>query len=257
MAAYVDRIKANGNWQKLKRKGFVKDGAVRTPGWTGNAWGTGPRRGTSPRTSAATRARRWARCSTWKSWTPWTSSSTREPVWRGEALLHDDGLHLVEDENGPLKLWFRPGLDGQPPAGRYVVAADPGTGIDSAEAGNSTLCGGDAATGEQILEFSKQLPEARLADLAVALAEWLADAPLIWEAQGPAASVCDPRGGGDRLLEHLEAAGGGSPRRGAPQPHQQRAGGLGSTTSRPTSATSSRISGWPCRTPSSFPVPAR
>ena len=183
--AYIDQLKKSGNWAKLIRKGFIKDGRLRSRWYDNRCF----QQRATPR-SIAQELDRDPRGTVGKMFNTevmdeMDKTQIKPPVWQGDAIVRDGGLHLSQEEGGPLKLWFMPGLNGsQPPKGSYVVSADPGTGIESEESGNSTICGGDATTGEQVFEFCKQLPESKLADLAVALSEWLFDAFLIWEAQG-------------------------------------------------------------------------
>ena len=181
---YFSRLKTNGNWAKLNRKGFVKEGQIRSPWYDRKCLaedatpaGVAQDIGRDPRGTVG-------KLFNTEVLDEMDKTQTRPPVWEGEAIVRDGKLHLMASEGGPLKLWFKPGLDGSAPEGNYVVSADPGSGIESGDSGNSTICGGNASTGEQVLEFSRQLSESRLADLAVALAEWLDDALLIWEAQG-------------------------------------------------------------------------
>jgi hypothetical protein len=182
---YVTELRRSGNWAKLLRKGFVKEGRMRSR-WYDNRC---LQQGATPR-SIAQEVDRDPRGTVGKMFPSivldeMAKNHVKPPLWQGDAIVRDGNLYLVEQQDGPLKLWFRPGVNDQAPEGRYALAVDPGTGIESSDAGNSTICGGNAVTGEQVLEFSKQVPEARLADLAVALAEWLNEALLIWEAQGP------------------------------------------------------------------------
>jgi hypothetical protein len=108
------------------------------------------------------------------------------PVWEGEPVVIEGHLRLRQQTNGPLKLWFKPGLDDGPPSGRFALAADIATGSGGPESGNSALVGGNATTTEQVLEYTDpRISETRLARLAVAICRWLHDALLIWEATGP------------------------------------------------------------------------
>ena len=185
---YVDDIKKSGNWAKLLRKGFVKEGWMRSR-WYDNRC---LQQGATPR-SIAQEIDRDPRGTVGKMFNTHVmddmqANHVRPPVWQGDVLVHDGKLYLNEQPDGPLKLWFHPGLDEKNPVapkGRYCLGNDPGSGIEGGESGVSAICGGDAATGEQVLEYSKQLPPSRMADLTVALAEWMDEALVIWEAQGP------------------------------------------------------------------------
>ena len=114
-----------------------------------------------------------------------TKEKVQPPVWQGRVAIVNGELRLMSQPEGPLKLWFRPGLDDEPPTGRFVVGGDIGTGSNSPEAGNSCLIGGNCWTGEQVLEYvDPAIAETRFARLAVAVCRWLGDALLIWEATG-------------------------------------------------------------------------
>ena len=168
---------------KLKRRGFVKEGRIRSPWYDRKC----AQKGATPR-GIAQDLDRDPRSTVGKMFPPEILDKMEKlcqpPVWQGDAIVRDGKLHLVKHEDGPLKLWFMPGLNDDPPRGRYAVAADIGTGITGDTASNSALSGGNSETGEQVLEYVNQLPEARHADVAVAICEWLDDAFLIWEAQG-------------------------------------------------------------------------
>ena len=183
--AYFQRIRDNGAWNKIKRKGFVKDGRLRSPWYDRKCLA----KGATPM-GVAQDIDRDPRSSVGKLFNQEVLDEMekrgyiRPAEWEGDAIVRDGVLHLVESSGGSLKLWFRPGLDDEAPKGKFVLGADISTGLTGGETGNSALEGANCATGEQILEWVGQIPEARFAHLSVALAEWLGDAFLIWESCG-------------------------------------------------------------------------
>lgn len=184
-AAVAKYIAANSaNIEKLRRKRFIKEGRIRSP-WLDHKC---LQKGATPQ-GIAQDIERDPRATVGKMFPPEIlddmAKHCRPPLWQGDVIVRDGNLHFIEQDHGPLKFWVPFTLEEGFPKGRYCFAIDPGTGIESISTGNSTICGADAATGEQMLEWNKQLSETRLADLAVALATWAWDALLIWEAQGP------------------------------------------------------------------------
>jgi hypothetical protein len=109
----------------------------------------------------------------------------KPPVWEGRAIEIDGVLHISQQDHGPLKLWFNPGLDNEAPKGLYVASADIATGAGQKTHSNSALLAGDVRTGEQVFEYTDhEISESRFGRLAVAVCNWLHGAKLIWEAQG-------------------------------------------------------------------------
>ncbi len=186
VADYVAKIKENGRWEKLRRRGFVKEGKLRSPWYDRQCL----RKGATPR-GIAQELDRDPRGTVGKVFNPEVMDNmmrdcVKPPVWEGRAMLHDGKLRLIPQKDGPLKLWFKPGLDDAAPDGKYVLAADISTGGGVQTQSNSVLEGGNVRTGEQILEYADPgISPTRLARLAVAIAKWLNNALLIWESQGP------------------------------------------------------------------------
>ena len=110
------------------------------------------------------------------------------PLWQGKVVVDEESMTVsgvVRQEQGPLKLWFRPGVDGSAPQGRYSVGCDIAAGTAGEFSSNSSLVAFDVETGEQVAEFaSSSVVETRFARLAVAICRWLHGAYLAWEANG-------------------------------------------------------------------------
>ena len=172
--------------ERLKRRGFVKENKLRSKWYDTQCL----RKGVAPR-GIAQELDRDPRGTVGKLFDMevldrMLDKYCKPPLWEGTPVIRSGKLYLIKQEGGFLKLWFLPGLDDSAPLGNFVVGADIGTGTDSELSSNSVLVGTDSATGEQILEYADSgIAEARLAYLAVALAEWLHNALIIWEATGP------------------------------------------------------------------------
>jgi hypothetical protein len=112
----------------------------------------------------------------------------KQPVWQGQPVFDSETLKLtglIPREDGPLKLWFKPGLDSTPPLGPFTLACDIALGGDGAYSSNSVASGLDDRTGEQGLEYTvKGMDPIKFADVAVGLALWLRKAKLGWEDSG-------------------------------------------------------------------------
>ncbi|MFA7176716.1 MAG: hypothetical protein WC114_05675 [Smithellaceae bacterium] len=113
----------------------------------------------------------------------------KPPIWQGKAVFDSETLALkglVRQENGPLKLWFQPGIDNAAPRGKYGVGCDISAGGTGDYSSNSAACGVDMATGEQVLEWAaKGWQATKFAKLAVGLSKYLNNAYLGWESSGP------------------------------------------------------------------------
>lgn len=113
----------------------------------------------------------------------------RLPVWQGKPVFDAETLELnglIRQEQGPLKLWFRPGGDNTVPRSRYAIGCDISAGGSGNYSSNSVASGVDMATGEQVLEWAaKGWPVTKFAHMAVGLSKWLYNAYLGWEASGP------------------------------------------------------------------------
>jgi len=115
----------------------------------------------------------------------------RAPVWQGQPVFEGDTLKLtglITREDGPLKLWFRPGVDHSPPLGPFTVGCDMAAGSDGAYASNSVASIIDDRTGEQVGEYAiKGMELIKFARVVVGLCLWLRNAFLGWEDSGMAA----------------------------------------------------------------------
>jgi hypothetical protein len=113
----------------------------------------------------------------------------RPPVWQGKPIIDPERCRVigfVRQDGGPLKLWFKPGLDHLVPEGSYVIGCDISAGGSGAYSSNSVACGINASTHEQVFEYAtKGLSATKFARVAVALARWAKKAYLGWEATGP------------------------------------------------------------------------
>lgn len=100
-----------------------------------------------------------------------------------------DHLRFIETTGGPLKIWVPLDSLGNPPRSQYALGADIAAGTGGSFSSNSTLWGLDLVTGDQILEFaSNTIAPTDFADLSIAIAKWLFEAYLAWEANGPGTS---------------------------------------------------------------------
>lgn len=112
----------------------------------------------------------------------------KQPVWQGTPVFDSETLTLtglLKRDDGPLKLWFKPGLDNTPPLGPFTLACDIALGGDGAYSSNSVASGLDDRTGEQVLEYTvKGMDPIKFADVTVGLAKWLRNALLGWEDSG-------------------------------------------------------------------------
>lgn len=181
---YVEESKPQ--LEKLKRRGFFKDGRLRSPWYDAQCL----RAAATPRSIAAELDRdpkgAVGRLFNMEVLDRMRKKHVKPPTWEGKVTIHTGEPRFERMEGGPLKLWFEPSLDGDGPGGSYCIGADISTGSDGDHAGNSCLVGCDVSSGEQILEYvDSAIAEARLAYLGISLCRWLNDALLIWEATGP------------------------------------------------------------------------
>jgi len=118
------------------------------------------------------------------------SDYCRPPVFQGNLVFDPQTLEfkgLVQQQNGPLKLWFRPGVDSAVPMGFYVIGCDIAVGAKGDYSSNSAACGINRTTGEQVAEYAIMgMPSVKFARVAVVLARWLRNAYLGWEDSGMA-----------------------------------------------------------------------
>ena len=119
--------------------------------------------------------------------------SCRPPVWQGKPVFDSETLELkglIKQENGPLKLWFLPGLDNAVPYGNYGLGCDISAGGVSETASNSVASGVNLYSGEQVLEYTARgMQPTKFARVSVGLARWLRKARLNWETTGPTGST--------------------------------------------------------------------
>ena len=112
----------------------------------------------------------------------------KPPVWQGQPVFDSETLvlkGLLQRDDGPLKLWFKPGIDSTPPLGPFTVGCDIAMGGDGAYSSNSVASGLDDRTGEQVMEYTvKGMDAIKFARVAVGLAKWLRGALLGWEDSG-------------------------------------------------------------------------
>jgi len=112
----------------------------------------------------------------------------KPPVWVGQPVFDSETLKLtglIRRDDGPLKLWFKPGIDNTPPLGPFTAGCDIASGGVSEFATNSTMSAMDDRTGEQVLEYAIKGMEPRpFARRVVGLCIWLRNALLGWEDSG-------------------------------------------------------------------------
>ena len=112
----------------------------------------------------------------------------KPPVWQGTPVFDSETLTLtglLERDDGPLTLWFKPGIDNTPPLGPFTAGCDIASGGVSQYATNSTMSVLDDRTGEQVLEYAiKGLEPRPFARRVVGLCLWLRNALLGWEDSG-------------------------------------------------------------------------
>lgn len=109
-------------------------------------------------------------------------------VWRGVPVFDEETLQLkglIPREDGPLSLWFKPGIDNSPPLGPFTMACDIASGGVGVYSSNSVASAIDNRTGEQVLEYViKGLEPRPFARRVVGLALWMRKALLGWEDSG-------------------------------------------------------------------------
>jgi len=184
----------------LRRSGFIKEGKTISPWYVGQCL----RPGATPR-SIAREIDMNAKGAVGKVFEEavlerMKKECCKPPMWRGRPVIDREEsvlTGLIEDETGPLKLWFRPGVDVRDPRiavpdGEYAIAADISAGGTGIASSNSTLCGLDMATGRQVLAYAiKGMKAHDFSRVMVAVARWMRRAFLGWEASGPGESVVE------------------------------------------------------------------
>jgi hypothetical protein len=112
----------------------------------------------------------------------------KPPVWQGQPVFDSETLSvtgLIPRDDGPLKLWFKPGIDDMPPLGPFTAGCDIASGGVGAYSSNSVMSALDDRTGEQVLEYAiKGLEPRPFARRVVGLCMWLRNALLGWEDSG-------------------------------------------------------------------------
>lgn len=177
-----------GDIRAIDRRGHKMDGKIRSPWY--NAHCLQP--GATPR-YIARELDMDARGAVGKVFTTdlldrMRSEHCRKPLWVGQPVFDAETLKLVgliPRDDGPLKLWFRPGIDNSPPYGPFTAGCDVASGGVTALATNSVMSALDDRTGEQVLEYAiKGIEPISFARRVVGLCMWLRNALLGWEAAG-------------------------------------------------------------------------
>lgn len=173
---------------RLERKGFKYDGVVRSPWYDMRCL-----RPTSTPRLIASQLDRNPKGAVGKVFSHdlldrMKREHSKKPVWRGVPVFDEETLELkglIPREDGPLTLWFKPGIDDKPPLGPFTIAADISSGGVGAYASNSVASGIDDRTGEQVLEYAiKGLEPRPFARRVVGLCLWMRKALLGWEDSG-------------------------------------------------------------------------
>jgi hypothetical protein len=112
----------------------------------------------------------------------------RPPIWQGKPVFDSETLKLkglVSRSDGPLKLWFKPGIDNGAPLGPFTVGCDIAMGSDGEYSSNSVAHILDDRTGEQVGEYTIMgMQSITFADNVLGLCLWLKNALLGWEDSG-------------------------------------------------------------------------
>lgn len=112
----------------------------------------------------------------------------QKPIWVGQPVFDSETcklVGLVPRDDGPLRLWFKPGIDCSPPMGPFTSGCDIASGGVGAYASNSVMHSLDDRTGEQVLEYTiKGLEPRPFARRVVGLCMWLRNCLLGWEDSG-------------------------------------------------------------------------
>jgi len=186
----IDQYHAeNPNLQaRLERKGFKWEGVVRSPWYDMRCL-----RPTATPRLIASQLDRNPRGATGKCFPPdlldrMKREHCKPPVWQGQPVFDSETLSvtgLISRDDGPLKLWFKPGIDNMPPLGPFTAGCDIASGGVGAYSSNSVMSALDDRTGEQVLEYAiKGLEPRPFARRVVGLCLWLRNALLGWEDSG-------------------------------------------------------------------------
>lgn len=121
-------------------------------------------------------------------------------VWQGKPVFDSETLEmkgLIQRNDGPLKLWFKPGIDNSPPLGPFSVGCDIAVGSDGKYSSNSVASVIDDRTGEQVGEYTiRGMQSILFADNVFGLCRWLRNACLGWEESGVSGPFAK------RIMEH-------------------------------------------------------
>ncbi len=116
----------------------------------------------------------------------------RQPLWQGNPVFDSETMELkglLQREDGPLKLWFKPGPDNSCPLGPFTIGCDVAIGSDGAYSSNSVASIIDDRTGEQVGEYAiNGMPMIKFGRVVVGLSLWFRNAMLGWEDAG----MCAP-----------------------------------------------------------------
>jgi len=176
---------------RLERKGFKFEGRVRSPWYDMRCL-----RPTSTPRLIASQLDRDPRGAVGKVFTSELldrvkREKVKAPIWQGQPVFDSETYKLkglITRDDGPLKLWFKPGIDNSPPLGPFTVGCDMAAGSDGAYASNSVAQVIDDRTGEQVGEYAvKGMELIKFARVVVGLCLWLRNAFLGWEDSGMAA----------------------------------------------------------------------
>jgi hypothetical protein len=115
------------------------------------------------------------------------NANLRQPFCRVNIDYNEEHKPLVSrSADGLLQLWMTLDTKNKPPEHPYVVSADLCSGLGGAYTSNSVLEILDILTMEQVGELASNTIEPDdFADLTIAICNWLGDAYLAWERNGP------------------------------------------------------------------------
>lgn len=176
---------------RLERKGFKFEGRVRSPWYDMRCL-----RPTSTPRLIASQLDRDPRGAVGKAFPSdlldrMKSEKVKKPLWQGTPVFDSETFKLkglISRDDGPLKLWFKPGIDNSAPLGPFTVGCDMAAGSDGAYASNSVAHIIDDRTGEQVGEYAiKGMELIKFARVVVGLCLWMRNAFLGWEDSGMAA----------------------------------------------------------------------
>ena len=109
-------------------------------------------------------------------------------IWRGTPVFDSETMELnglLARDDGPLKLWFKPGPDHSCPLGPFTIGCDVAIGSDGAYSSNSVAEVIDNRTGEQVGEYTiNGMPMIKFGRIVVGLSLWFRNAMLGWEDAG-------------------------------------------------------------------------